>query len=261
MIATPGLSRLGAQDVQARPVTPLEPVSAILDPPIAWDSPTATQDRHKWMAMRDRFPAGLIDREVLGRAGRALIVYGDGAGGHRRWQAGVGAQRAVARVAGGASVRRRALPRPPVEHHLRSATACALCRRRLHGDAPGPPRARGAGEGGRTAHRILRERASAVASVWLAAGQVAAARRSSHINTKGLAGVHQALRFTPGSSQPPAPQPAAVSTTRSDGCSSSRASRAATRWRERATRAAPDRWPCRPSSGHCGRPPSGRRPC
>lgn len=48
------------------------------DPPIDWNSPTAKQDRGKWMAMRDSFPAELVEREVLARRRRALIIYGDG---------------------------------------------------------------------------------------------------------------------------------------------------------------------------------------
>jgi len=48
------------------------------DPPIDWDSPTARQDRRKWMEMRDSYPADLIQREVLAKHRRALVVYGSG---------------------------------------------------------------------------------------------------------------------------------------------------------------------------------------
>ena len=48
------------------------------DPPIDWDSPTEKQDREQFMFMRDSFPAGLIQREILAKGRRALIVYGQG---------------------------------------------------------------------------------------------------------------------------------------------------------------------------------------
>jgi len=48
------------------------------DPPIDWDSPTERQDREKFMFMRDSFPAELIQREILAKGRRALIVYGQG---------------------------------------------------------------------------------------------------------------------------------------------------------------------------------------
>jgi hypothetical protein len=48
------------------------------DPPIDWDSPTAKQDRDTFMFMRDSYPAQLIQREILARGRRALVVYGQG---------------------------------------------------------------------------------------------------------------------------------------------------------------------------------------
>jgi hypothetical protein len=48
------------------------------DPPIDWNSPTAKQDREKFMLMRDSYPAELIQREILAKGRRALIVYGQG---------------------------------------------------------------------------------------------------------------------------------------------------------------------------------------
>jgi hypothetical protein len=42
------------------------------------DSPTAKQDRDTFMFMRDSYPAQLIQREILARGRRALVVYGQG---------------------------------------------------------------------------------------------------------------------------------------------------------------------------------------
>ena len=46
------------------------------DPPIDWESPTAKQDRGKFMAMRDTHPAQIVQHEVLAKGRRALVVYG-----------------------------------------------------------------------------------------------------------------------------------------------------------------------------------------
>lgn len=46
------------------------------DPPMDWDSPTAEQDRDAFMTMRVSQPAQLIQREVLAKGRRALVVYG-----------------------------------------------------------------------------------------------------------------------------------------------------------------------------------------
>ena len=48
------------------------------DPPIDWNSPTEKQDREKFMFMRDSYPAELIQRGILAKGRRALIVYGQG---------------------------------------------------------------------------------------------------------------------------------------------------------------------------------------
>jgi hypothetical protein len=48
------------------------------DPPIDWNSPTEKQDREKFMFMRDSYPAEVIQRDILARGRRALIVYGQG---------------------------------------------------------------------------------------------------------------------------------------------------------------------------------------
>lgn len=48
------------------------------DPPIDWSSPTEKQDREKFMFMRDSYPAELIQRDILAKGRRALIVYGQG---------------------------------------------------------------------------------------------------------------------------------------------------------------------------------------
>jgi len=48
------------------------------DPPIDWEGVRNTDDLMKWMRDRDTFPAALIQREVLAKQRRALIIYGDG---------------------------------------------------------------------------------------------------------------------------------------------------------------------------------------
>jgi hypothetical protein len=48
------------------------------DPPIEWQSPTEKQDREKFMLMRDTYPAELIQREILAKGRRALVIYGQG---------------------------------------------------------------------------------------------------------------------------------------------------------------------------------------
>jgi hypothetical protein len=48
------------------------------DPPIDWDSPTARQDRDKYINARKSYPAEVVQREVLAKGRRALIIYGDG---------------------------------------------------------------------------------------------------------------------------------------------------------------------------------------
>ncbi len=51
------------------------------DPPIDWDTVHSAEDFQKWivspMADRDRFPAEIIQREVLDKKRRALVIYGD----------------------------------------------------------------------------------------------------------------------------------------------------------------------------------------
>jgi len=46
------------------------------DPPVDWYSPTAKEDRGRFMAMRVSHPAQVVQKEVLARGRRALIVYG-----------------------------------------------------------------------------------------------------------------------------------------------------------------------------------------
>jgi hypothetical protein len=48
------------------------------DPPIDWATVKVPADYRPWLLQRDSHPAGLIQREVLARGRRALIVYGDG---------------------------------------------------------------------------------------------------------------------------------------------------------------------------------------
>ena len=46
------------------------------DPPIDWTTVNSFDDHFKWLAMRDSYPAALIQTEVLAKQRRALIVYG-----------------------------------------------------------------------------------------------------------------------------------------------------------------------------------------
>jgi hypothetical protein len=48
------------------------------DPPIDWNSPTEKQDRERFMLMRDSYPTQLIQRDILAKGRRALVVYGQG---------------------------------------------------------------------------------------------------------------------------------------------------------------------------------------
>jgi hypothetical protein len=46
------------------------------EPPIDWDNVRTRDDHSKWLAMRDAFPAALIQTEVIAKERRALVVYG-----------------------------------------------------------------------------------------------------------------------------------------------------------------------------------------
>lgn len=46
------------------------------DSPIDWGTVTTRQDHRPWLAMRDGFPAALLQTEVLAKRRKALIVYG-----------------------------------------------------------------------------------------------------------------------------------------------------------------------------------------
>jgi hypothetical protein len=46
------------------------------DPPIDWAAVKTRQDHFSWLAMRDTYPAALVQVEVLARRRRALLVYG-----------------------------------------------------------------------------------------------------------------------------------------------------------------------------------------
>jgi hypothetical protein len=46
------------------------------EPPIDWDKVRTRDDHSKWLAMRDAFPAALIQTEVIAKERRALVVYG-----------------------------------------------------------------------------------------------------------------------------------------------------------------------------------------
>ncbi len=46
------------------------------DPPIDWTGVRENADHYRWLAMRDSYPAALIQLEVLAKRRRALLVYG-----------------------------------------------------------------------------------------------------------------------------------------------------------------------------------------
>ncbi len=46
------------------------------DPPIDWAAVKTRQDHFTWLAMRDTYPAALVQVEVLAKRRRALLVYG-----------------------------------------------------------------------------------------------------------------------------------------------------------------------------------------
>jgi hypothetical protein len=48
------------------------------DPPIDWREIRTADDYRPWLMQRDSHPAELIQREVLAKGRRALVVYGDG---------------------------------------------------------------------------------------------------------------------------------------------------------------------------------------
>jgi hypothetical protein len=46
------------------------------DPPIDWDHVRTREDHFKWLAMRDSYPAALIQTEVIAKERKALLLYG-----------------------------------------------------------------------------------------------------------------------------------------------------------------------------------------
>ena len=50
----------------------------LADPPIDWDQVRTKEDVLPWMDKRDAFAAELIQREVVARGRRALLIFGDG---------------------------------------------------------------------------------------------------------------------------------------------------------------------------------------
>lgn len=48
------------------------------DPPIRWEEVKTKADHLKWIGMREIFPAEVVQREVLAKHRRALLVYGVG---------------------------------------------------------------------------------------------------------------------------------------------------------------------------------------
>jgi hypothetical protein len=48
------------------------------DPPIEWENVRSPRDLNRWTGERDRHPADLVQKEVLAKNRRALLVYGAG---------------------------------------------------------------------------------------------------------------------------------------------------------------------------------------
>jgi hypothetical protein len=48
------------------------------DPPIDWDAVKSPADYSTWAIQRDRYPADLIQREIVAKGRRGLLIYGDG---------------------------------------------------------------------------------------------------------------------------------------------------------------------------------------
>jgi hypothetical protein len=48
------------------------------DPPIDWSTVQTRDDYRNWLRQRDSHPAEVLQREVLARGRRALVIYGDG---------------------------------------------------------------------------------------------------------------------------------------------------------------------------------------
>ena len=46
------------------------------DPPIDWSQVRTREDHFRWLAMRDSYPAALVQVEVLAKSRKALLVYG-----------------------------------------------------------------------------------------------------------------------------------------------------------------------------------------
>lgn len=46
------------------------------DPPIPWEEVTTKVDHRKWIGMREIFPAEVVQREVVAKKRKALLVYG-----------------------------------------------------------------------------------------------------------------------------------------------------------------------------------------
>lgn len=61
-----------------RVLPPARQIRVLLgDPPIDWASVKGPRDHWNWMLQRDSFPAELIQREVIQKGRRALVIYGD----------------------------------------------------------------------------------------------------------------------------------------------------------------------------------------
>jgi hypothetical protein len=78
----PGLDRPWEEFFQAvrgvnAPLPTARKVRVLLgDPPIEWENVKTQADHRRWIEMRDTFPADLIQREVIAKGRRALLLYG-----------------------------------------------------------------------------------------------------------------------------------------------------------------------------------------
>ena len=58
---------------------PPKHIRALLgDPPIEWEHVTTHDEFQQWLALRDSFPAELIQREVVAQGGHAIVEFGGG---------------------------------------------------------------------------------------------------------------------------------------------------------------------------------------
>lgn len=78
----PGLDRPWEEFFQAlrgvnAALPPARRIRVLLgDPPIEWEHVNTQPEHRRWIEMRDTFPADLVQREVIAKGRRALLLYG-----------------------------------------------------------------------------------------------------------------------------------------------------------------------------------------